>query len=1612
MSPLIKSCSKKALGKNIGAEIRAGKPKDQAVAIGLSTLRKSCGVESDKKLTPSEIVARKKNEAKEPFKAKLSSQLGNISAQDVDAVKEVIKSNAFMALREPLTKLGFKVSFMTDPFAVYIALKNGSSLAITNKKYVDNPDFVHGEIAMGLNEAVEKSIFTSLLSDVCGLVGVKSRALGEKKEDLVGDIMAWEGGELSDKKTLELFSRLVKNGQAWSLQGVYGRTAQSFIDAGYLDKKGNILRQPGEAAKPAKPHGSTYKDLEELKDAVEKEAFIIDDEITVGGVDYIQVEYGGSGPGIKYGKYERASRLLTYADQDTLKKELNFDLREKTVEDNESSIDWSYKGYQPRKKKVAEAKDGKTRYQLVWIENWSNTEGYPNREANLDNGATYLVNIVSEDEEMKEMECIYKFYADSDSNAKKQVSEWYNNNSLDTPGFTNNFGDMAVHESFALRNLDVNKVIYTEEDIYTKEGLEEAGRRGAHHKGGFGISDGTIEDLIKNGYEDEARALMSKDGWTEKEIKDHILALTGIAEAAKPRKDNAKVAIQYAENAVRDLFLQKYPKGMTDKEKENEFVSPALTKAHGRWGLNIAWANLVKERYIEKKGDKWVWGFNPANMTEGTEDESLEDITLELEKALIKKFPKLFEEIMGVESQNNEFIVINWPNYFDNKYVTMKDIEKVAAFAKAFLLKKKGYRSPYFYVGDNAVKLGAGSSSNLREAAESKRTVSKKPIMSWDTNQIAEDRIKDIIENPGDSEYVFDDNEEFMDVWEESGQDRKKFIALLKEKDLYDDFEKLVRENVYQDSDQYSIEWDDLNEYLTEKIKEKNPDGYWRADMSNFGWRGVSGSQYFEATDGKKLLEKILPDTDCTFYIYDFGKDGLAINNFHHDSPMGKEWYYIVPVSHAEFENEGPISQAAVVDDLMNSGDFYTGFHSKSGPVSGTREEIRAHVVKALEAEAKAQAKNIEVEEFTEGDTAEFIHVALVFPDKSKLDVSLEIALEEKDGKYSSKSADIGNTDLDEKNYVVQESVKEALGASGKPLNFPMRGSDPANIDIDSIKVEKMDLRTGEAWYVSFVENGERRASIRSWWDKAEAEKLADNMRASIKSRVKTEATAGITGNDWWKHYVNRFDAKTWAKKGKNIGVNDGAFTAFDAEWTEWEVKFQKKLDKIIAALKSGEELLPSDLAMPDTKTWGGKTTKALIELLGIKSVKDKTDLRNKLKEKLVGITEGDRPWKPDLDDVGVNAKIDPTKFDPFEKSVIEKLMVGGVPKAKAVIVFINTFGEKGDDQLSPYMLELKTMLKKKGMLTEADEYGKGLRRNTPWGLSDGEQELADGIVDVQTPGHGGIWLSPERQKQLNWSKNFLKNPTWWEEDSDWAIPYYFFRDDIKASGKAHEFEKNLAAAIGTLKRDHKEFAKRENLTEEKLVETGEADQDYEKEFYDELVKQLAAAGYKGATHREFDKYQGVVLSVPGVDKFWVKDFFTRGEIDDVDKRKPYRSSSLTSPEGEEVSSSRGDYFQLPPTYVFKGYTLVLTKQNGETVTKKNPKLSDLSDIGDVMHTFSYKRGSMSEHTIMYPEHDNKVEIEVVKDADGKVQAAGLIRYCKTHKLKREAVGESWVGND
>jgi len=54
---------------------------------------------------------------------------------------------------------------------------------------------------------------------------------------LTSKLIAYEEGHLSDEETIDLFQHLVDTELAWSLQGLYGRTAVWLIEKGYVTSK-------------------------------------------------------------------------------------------------------------------------------------------------------------------------------------------------------------------------------------------------------------------------------------------------------------------------------------------------------------------------------------------------------------------------------------------------------------------------------------------------------------------------------------------------------------------------------------------------------------------------------------------------------------------------------------------------------------------------------------------------------------------------------------------------------------------------------------------------------------------------------------------------------------------------------------------------------------------------------------------------------------------------------------------------------------------------------------------------------------------------------------------------------------------------------------------------------------------------------------------------------------------------------------------------------------------------------------------------------------------------------------------------------------------------------
>jgi hypothetical protein len=113
--------------------------------------------------------------------------------------------------------------------------------------------------------------------------------------------------------------------------------------------------------------------------------------------------------------------------------------------------------------------------------------------------------------------------------------------------------------------------------------------------------------------------------------------------------------------------------------------------------------------------------------------------------------------------------------------------------------------------------------------------------------------------------------------------------------------------------------------------------------------------------------------------------------------------------------------------------------------------------------------------------------------------------------------------------------------------------------------------------------------------------------------------------------------------------------------------------------------------------------------------------------------------------------------------------------------------------------------------------------KNSPWGVIDWARELAPGVWTVTTPGHGGIWLSPERvagmPEAVRAVATFVERSVgrvsgsasgrWYEEDCDAALvalafPELFPREFIPVAVKiASGYHVTIAAWFDSLPANH-----------------------------------------------------------------------------------------------------------------------------------------------------------------------------------------------------------------
>jgi hypothetical protein len=134
-----------------------------------------------KKLTGSEL-----NYLNKIYRSRFNNESVNeaVSPKDMDKIKAAVEAaKSFMSVGAELKKLGMKYTFATEPLAIYIIQPTpNNKVAIVNKRYASKPDFVVGDIAVGIMEGILKE-------DYDGPVVIKT---GDKNTFKVGEKVTFD----------------------------------------------------------------------------------------------------------------------------------------------------------------------------------------------------------------------------------------------------------------------------------------------------------------------------------------------------------------------------------------------------------------------------------------------------------------------------------------------------------------------------------------------------------------------------------------------------------------------------------------------------------------------------------------------------------------------------------------------------------------------------------------------------------------------------------------------------------------------------------------------------------------------------------------------------------------------------------------------------------------------------------------------------------------------------------------------------------------------------------------------------------------------------------------------------------------------------------------------------------------------------------------------------------------------------------------------------------------------------------------------------------------------------------------------------------------------------
>ena len=139
---------------------------------------------------------------------------------DLDKIEAVVKNaSSFMNVGAELKKAGIKYDFSTSMIPMYTVKVSGNTIAIVNKKYVDDAEREVNNIAIGLLEGVNESV------------------IKEFNENFIGAALVKKSGMVKDLDSLEKEPIYVKD-----VLPIYRKEGSSYVVKSSLT--GNALKVP------------------------------------------------------------------------------------------------------------------------------------------------------------------------------------------------------------------------------------------------------------------------------------------------------------------------------------------------------------------------------------------------------------------------------------------------------------------------------------------------------------------------------------------------------------------------------------------------------------------------------------------------------------------------------------------------------------------------------------------------------------------------------------------------------------------------------------------------------------------------------------------------------------------------------------------------------------------------------------------------------------------------------------------------------------------------------------------------------------------------------------------------------------------------------------------------------------------------------------------------------------------------------------------------------------------------------------------------------------------------------------------------------------------------